>query len=249
MPISAEPGPGHDRLHVGEVQVDQAGRRDQVGDALHTGEQHLVGRAERVHQPHADVAELQQPVVGDDDQGVALVAQRGDALLGLPARRRPSKENGLVTTPMVSAPELARDRRHHRRSAGAGAAALASGDEDHVGALEDLLDLLAVLLGGLATHLGVRAGAETPGQLAADVELDVGVRHQQRLCIGVHRDELDALEPDLDHAVDGVDAAAADADDLDHREVVVRGRHPRTFQSGSGWACPARAVPAVALAR
>ena len=24
----------HDRLHVGKVQIDQAGRRDQVGDAL-----------------------------------------------------------------------------------------------------------------------------------------------------------------------------------------------------------------------
>ena len=42
-----------------------------------------------------------------------------------------------------------------RRAAGAGAAALAGGDEDHVGALEHLLDLLAVLLGGLPADLGV----------------------------------------------------------------------------------------------
>ena len=44
---------------------------------------------------------------------------------------------------------------------------------------------------------------------------------EKRLRVGVHRDELDARETGLDHAVDGVRAAAADADDLDHREVVA----------------------------
>ena len=47
--------------------------------------------------------------------------------------------------------------------AGAGAAALAGGDEHHVGALEHLLDLLAVLLGGLPADLGVAAGTEARG--------------------------------------------------------------------------------------
>jgi hypothetical protein len=112
---------------------------------------------------------------------------------------------------------------------GAGAAALARGHEDHVGPLEDLLDLLPVVLRGLAADVGVGAGAQAAGQLAAHVQLDVGVAHQQRLRIGVDRDELDTLEADLDHAVDRVDTAAADADDLDDREVVVRWCHPTAF--------------------
>ena len=33
----------HHRLHVGEVQVDETGGRDEVGDALHAGQQDLVG--------------------------------------------------------------------------------------------------------------------------------------------------------------------------------------------------------------
>jgi hypothetical protein len=45
------------------------------------------------------------------------------------------------------------------------------------------------------------------------------------LRVGVDRDELDALEADLDHPVDRVHAAAADADDLDDREVVLRCCH------------------------
>ena len=141
------------------------------------------------------------------------------------ARRRPSNVNGRVTTPMVRAPRDSRDAGHDGRAAGAGAAALARGHEDHVGALEHLLDLLRVVLGGLAADLGVGAGAEAPGELAADVELDVGVAHQQCLRVGVDRDELDALEPDLDHPVDRVDTAAADADDLDHGQVVLRCCH------------------------
>ena len=129
--------------------------------------------------------------------------------------------------------ERAGDPGHDGRATGAGAAALAGGDEDHVGPLEDLLDLLRVVLGGLLADLGVGAGAEPAGELAADVELDVGVAHQQRLRVGVDRDELDALEADLDHPVDRVDAAAADPDDLDDGEVVLRCCHV---------GCPSRSV-------
>ena len=118
--------------------------------------------------------------------------------------------------------DLLGDLRDDRRATGAGAAALARGDEHHVGALQHLFDLLAVLFGGLATDLGIGAGAESARELAADVELHVGVGQQQRLRVGVDRDELDALQPGVDHAVDRVAATAADADDLDHREVVLR---------------------------
>lgn len=111
------------------------------------------------------------------------------------------------------------------RAARARATALAGGHEDHVGPLEDLLDLLAVVLGGLAADLGVGAGAEAPGEFTAHIELDVGVAHEEGLRIGVDRDELDALETDLDHPVDGVDTTAADSDDLDDCEVVLRCCH------------------------
>ena len=141
------------------------------------------------------------------------------------ARRRPSKANGRVTTPMVSAPSERAIRATIGRAAGAGAAALAGGHEHHVGALHDLLDLVGVVVGGAGADLGVGAGTETAGQLAADVELDVRVAHQQGLGVGVDRDELDTLEPDLDHPVDGVDPAAADAHDLDDRQVVLRCCH------------------------
>ena len=150
----------------------------------------------------------------DGDAGLGLVA----AALALERERPGHHADGQRA-------ELAGDGGDDGRAAGAGAAALAGGDEHHVGAAQQLLDLVLGVLGGLAADLGVGAGAEAAGGVAADVELDVGVAHQQRLRVGVDGDELHALEALLDHPVDGVDAAAADADDLDDGEVVVRGGH------------------------
>ena len=108
----------------------------------------------------------------------------------------------------------------HRRGAGAGAAALAGGHEHHVGALQRLLDVVARLRRGAVTDVRIRAGAEPLGQLVADVQLDVGVAHRERLRVGVAGDELDASQSGVDHPVDGVGAATADADDLDDCQIT-----------------------------
>ena len=79
-------------------------------------------------------------------------------------------------------------------------------------------------------HAGIGARAEAPRELPPDVELDVGVAHEERLRVGVDGDELDAPQPQLDHAVDGVDAASADADDLDDGEVVLVRGHVVAFR-------------------
>ena len=125
-----------------------------------------------------------------------------------------------MTTPTVSACDLPRELGDDRRAAGAGAAALAGGDEDHVGALQRLLQLVAALLRGGEPDGRIGARAEAPGSRRADVHLHVGVAHHQRLRVGVDRDELDPGQAGVDHPVDGVRAAAADTDDLDDREVV-----------------------------
>jgi hypothetical protein len=104
-------------------------------------------------------------------------------------------------------------------------AALPRGDEDHVGPLEDLLDLLPVILGSARADFGIGSRAETAGEFPADVQLDVGVAHQERLRVGVDRDELNAFEPLFDHPVHGVDAAPTDTDDLDDRQIVLRCCH------------------------
>src|SRR5206468_9559586 len=102
----------------------------------------------------------------------------------------------------------------------AGSTALARRDEDHVRALERLLELVATLLRGGKADRRIRAGTEAAGCGRADVDLDVGVADHQRLGVRVDRDELDAREAGVHHPVDGVRAPAADADDLDYCEIV-----------------------------
>src|SRR5437763_16209138 len=58
-------------------------------------------------------------------------------------------------------------------------------------------------------------------QLMANVQLDVGIGHCQGLCVRVGGDELDPSQPGVDHPVDRVRAAAADADDLDDCQVTA----------------------------
>ena len=215
----------HDGLHIGEVQVDQPRRGDEVGDALDTGKEHLIGGLERVQ--HADVAvgDGQQPVIRDDDEGVNLAAQALDPGLGLngPALALEAERAGHhADRQRAQRTGYVRD---HRSTAGTGAAALPRRDEDHVGALEHLFDLFPVVLGRPAADVGVGSSSQATGELPADVELDVGVAHQQSLRVGVDRDELDALEPLFDHSINGINATAADSYDLDDRQVVLRCCH------------------------
>lgn len=95
---------GHHGLHVGEVEVDQTGRGDEVGDALNTGQQDLVRRLEGVEDGDLAVRDGQQPVVRDDDEGVDLFAEFRDAVLGLVGPTPSFEGEGRVTTPMVRAP-------------------------------------------------------------------------------------------------------------------------------------------------
>ena len=82
-----------------------------------------------------------------------------------------------------------------------------------------------VILGGLTADLRIGACTQPAGEFATDVELHIGVAHQQCLRVGVDGDELDTLKTDFDHPVDGVDAPAADPDDLDDRQVILRCCH------------------------
>ena len=74
IPMSAEPASRMIVPHVREVEVDEAGDRDQVRDPLDALAQHVVRHAERVDDRRVLVDHLQQPVVLDHDQGVDVLA-------------------------------------------------------------------------------------------------------------------------------------------------------------------------------
>ena len=82
-------------------------------------------------------------------------------------------------------------------------------------------DAQALLLSDADVKLDV--GRERTRGLGAGSDPDVGVAHEQRLGVGVDGDEVDALQPGVDHPVDGIDTATADSDHLDDREIVLWG--------------------------
>jgi hypothetical protein len=165
------------------------------------------------------------------DRRVALLAQRVDAGLGLRAALRAFELEREGDDPHGEGAEALRDLRDDRRSAGACAAALAGGDEDHVRAAERVLDLVVAFLRSLAANRRLGAGAEALGQLATDVDLRLGVRYLQLLHVGVDGDELDLVDAGVDHAVDGVEPRAADADDLDLGQVRTERAYARVLQA------------------
>ncbi|CAB4950364.1 unannotated protein [freshwater metagenome] len=185
-------------------------------------QQHLVGHLERVEHAGLLIRHREQAVVRNDDERVDLLLQAlhtGVGLYGTTASLEAERAGDHTDGERVHA---ARHLGDDRGRTGAGAATLAGGDEHHVGALDHLFDLVAMRLGSIATHVGVATGTETAREVAPDVEFDVGITHQQRLGIGVDRDELNTLQPCVDHAVNGVDATTADADHLDDGEIVLR---------------------------
>ena len=105
--------------------------------------------------------DLEQPVVRDDDQRVHLLLEVRDPDLRLLGALAALERERARDDPDGERADLAGDLGHDGRAARAGAAALAGGDEDHVRALERLLDLVAALPARPPADLGIRAGAET----------------------------------------------------------------------------------------
>ncbi len=161
-------------------------------------------------------------LVRHHDHGVDMLTHLGDAHFRLAHALATLEQERLGADADREGAHVAGDLRDDRRRAGAGATAHATGHEHEVRTLERVQDFVAILLDCLAADLRPRAGAEPARQLLADLDLHVGFVVEERLSIGVHRDELDSADVLVDHAVQGVAAAPTDADDF-HPRVLCNG--------------------------
>jgi hypothetical protein len=205
---------GHDRLHVGEVTVDDPRNRDDVRDALHALAQDVVGDAEGFKEAgvFGDGEEL---LIGDDDGSVDRFHQLRDAALGLLHAALAFEGKGLRDHSNRERAHFAGQRGDDGSGAGTGAAAEAGGNEDHVGTFKGFDDLVGVFERGFAADFRIGARAQAVGQLHAKLQLDRGVRHAQRLQVGIGDNEFNAFHAGVDHAVDSVAASSTYADDFD----------------------------------
>ena len=214
---------GHGGLHVGEVAVDDAGNGNDVGDALDALAKDVVGDAEALEEACV-LGDSEELLVGDDDDGVDSLEEFLEPTLGLHHAALALKAEGAGDDCDGERAHFTGERGDDRSCACACAAAEAGGDEHHVCALERFDDLVGVFEGRAPAYVRISAGAETAGELDAELELHRSHGALKSLHVRVGRDELYALNVGRDHAIDGVVAAAADTNHLDARaarHVVV----------------------------
>ncbi len=168
------------------------GDGDQLGNALHALAQHVVRHAESLLEVGAFVHDLQQTVVGDDDERIGLLFELGDAGFGRLDAARALKGERAGDHADGQCADFLGDLGHDGRAAGAGAAAHSGGDEDHVRAFEDAVHLLGRLFDGLAPGFRVAAGAQPARQLLAHPYARSGLGEHQRLGVGVDCHEINA---------------------------------------------------------
>ena len=123
-----------------------------------------------------------------------MFAQRFDTSIGLLFSTTSLKLERTSNHTDGQSAELAGDTGHNRCRARAGAAALTSGDKDHVGIAQRLTDIFLVSRCCRFANFGISSSAQPAGGLPANLKFDISIRHQQVLCIGVNRDELDPAQ-------------------------------------------------------
>ena len=211
----------HDGGHIGKVQIDDAGNVDQIGDALHCLQQHLICLGKGIGKGDLFLRNAAQPFIGNDQQSVYMLLQpldAGSCLLHTPLTL---KGEGLGDNADGQNTHIVGNTGNHGSRTGAGAAAHACGDIYHIGTAQHRGDLIFAFLRCLFALHGVAAGTLPAGQLIADVQLVRGIGKTQGLIIGINRDKFHAAHAGLDHAVDGISAAAADAQYLDRSHFFV----------------------------
>ncbi|CAB4595447.1 unannotated protein [freshwater metagenome] len=200
---------------------------------MHTSEQDLVGDCEGFGRGDSPVGDVQQTVIGDNDERIDFAPQTSNSDVGLFATTACFKPERFCHDTNCECANGFCDSSNDRRTACSRSSTFTSCDKHEVSAGEALFDFLGVILRCVATDFGVSPSTKATGELSADVELDVSIAHEQRLSVGVDCDELNSANTCVNHSIHGVDSAAADTDYLDDGKVIVAaGSHgnPPTFR-------------------
>ena len=205
---------------IGEINVNVGVGGNEVGNALHAGQQCAVGGLERIHDGDGAVGQFKQAIVRNDDERIDFLTQVLDAEFGGGGTLRAFEGERTGDHGDGEGPLLVSRTGDDRACAGTGAAALTAGDEHHIGALQRLFDIGLMVLCGLGALLRVGACAEPTAGLVGQGDLDVGVRAKQILGIGVDSHKFNVLQTFSDHAVYGVTTCTTDTDNLDIGLVV-----------------------------
>ena len=139
----------HHGRNVREVEIDDARRRDQIGDALNGLQQNFVSTSKCIHQRDVffDLAKLR---IRDRDNRIDASAKSPTSPCSACAIRfLPSTANGFVTIGNRKRSKLDRERSNYRSRSRSRSAAETGSDKDHVRAFENVEQFFVVFKRGL----------------------------------------------------------------------------------------------------
>ena len=207
----------HHGSDVREVDVDHAGPDDEIGNALHRTQQHVVSCRECRQHARALTEHREQFLVRNRDQRIDEPRQLRNTRIGnvhpLFEAERFRHDGDRQNF------EFPRNLRNDGSRTCSGSTAHAGGDEHHVGARKHFRDAIAILERGLATDLRIRPGTESLREGSADLQRGLRIEALQCLRIGVRRDEIHTLDAPTEHVLDGVAATTTDANHFDDRAL------------------------------
>ena len=190
---------------------------DDFGNAADGVFQHVVGMRKGFVLRHVVAQHFEQLVVEHHDQRINIGLKLGQPQVGVGHAASAFKLKRPGHYPHREDAHFLGHAGNHGRRAGAGTAAHASGDEQHVRAADGAADVFKRHFGGITPFFRLAAGAQTTATQLDDLVRAAAI---QRLRVGVGADELNPLHTALNHVCNGIATATADTNDLDLRALV-----------------------------
>jgi hypothetical protein len=212
-------GVAHYCPNVREIDVDEAGADDKIGDALDRLMQYVVGEFKSFDHRSALIGYRKQPVVRDDDQGVNLLLQFFYAFLGVSEPRPPLERERTGDDRDDERTGFTRDVRYDGRGACSRPASHSGGEKYHIGSFEGGAYLVSRLDRGSLANRRIRARAVTFRRFLAKQNFYWSFNQIEMRVVGIRRDKIHAADVPADDVIEGVVAASADPYDFDYLAV------------------------------
>ena len=164
---------------------------------------------------------LQQPVVGDGDQGVDMFGEVGDALLGDLAAPRPLEGERFGHDRHRQSTQIFANFSNDRGRTGTGASAESGRDKYHVTVRQSVSDFFFIFKGRIPADLGICPGPEAFGHTFAQLDPNRRLGYFKGLGVCIGRNKLDTLEIGCDHVVYGVSSRTPDTNDFDFCRIFI----------------------------
>ncbi|CDC63882.1 putative uncharacterized protein [Clostridium sp. CAG:448] len=184
----------HNGGNVIEVQVDESGHVNQLGNTLHTAAQNIVRTLESIHQRNALIGRFLQFIVRNHNQRINILAQLGNTGFRIGFAHLSFKREGLGHNTDGQNAHLLCTTCNHRRRACSSASAHAGSHKHHVGVVEQFFDVIQRLLRRTFADLRLCACTATAGQLLADHQLFLRIGSAQRLTVRIDGNKFHASD-------------------------------------------------------